>query len=103
MKPAPARRSCLEQALTQAGKSLHDLRVSLELGSNESIKEAVLRGMGVAILSSRTVEKEVAAGKLHSLQINGLALTREMFVTWDKRRVLPIPAQLFLDLLAPGK
>jgi DNA-binding transcriptional LysR family regulator len=97
-------RWCLEQALAKAGKSLYDLQVTLELGSNETIKEAVLRGMGAAILSQRVVQKEVDAGKLHVLQITGLDLAREMYVTWDRRRVLPIPAKLFLDLLgsAPG-
>jgi DNA-binding transcriptional LysR family regulator len=94
-----ASRSCLEQALSQAGKSLHDLRVTLELGSNEAIKEAVLRGMGAAVLSTRAVQKEVDAGKLVLVQITGLTLSREMLVVWDRRRVLPIPARLFLDLL----
>jgi DNA-binding transcriptional LysR family regulator len=92
-------RSCLEQALAQAGKSLHEFRVTLELGSNEAIKEAVLRGMGAAVLSTRAVDKEVQSGKLHLLQIAGLTLEREIFVAWDRRRVLPIPARLFLDLL----
>ena len=96
-------RSCLEQALVQAGKSLHDLRVTLELGSNEAIKEAVQRGMGIAVLSERTIEKEVQAGTLRALPINGLDLSREMFVTLDKRRVLPIPARLFLDVLSPSQ
>jgi DNA-binding transcriptional LysR family regulator len=96
-------RSCLEQALVLAGKSLHDLRVTLELGSNEAIKEAVQRGMGIAVLSERTIEKEVQAGTLRALPINGLDLSREMFVTWDKRRVLPIPARLFLDVLSPSQ
>src|SRR5262249_33650346 len=39
-------RRCLEQALAAAGKGLRDLDVTLELGSNEAIKEAVLRGLG---------------------------------------------------------
>jgi DNA-binding transcriptional LysR family regulator len=92
-------RWCLEQALTKAGKSLYDLSVSLELGSNETIKEAVLRGMGAAIISGRAVKKELSAGTLHALEITGLSLARDMYVAWDKRRVLPIPAKLFLDLL----
>jgi len=96
-------RSCLEQALTHAGKALLQLNVSLELGSNEAIKEAVLRGMGVAVLSSRTVEKEVEAGKLLAIPISGLDLHRDIYVTWDKRRVLPIPARLFLDILSLTK
>jgi DNA-binding transcriptional LysR family regulator len=94
-------RACLEHALARVGKSLRDLRVVLELGSNEAIKEAVGRGLGVAVLSSRTVEKEVRAGRLRALRVAGLPLLREMFVVWDRRRVLPIPARLFLDLLEP--
>jgi LysR family transcriptional regulator, low CO2-responsive transcriptional regulator len=94
-------RWCLEQALGRAGKSLGDLHVALELGSNEAIKEAVLRGLGLAVLSTHAVHKEVEAGQLHALQVVGLDLTREMFVVWDRRRALPIPARLFLDLLEP--
>jgi DNA-binding transcriptional LysR family regulator len=94
-----ASRSCLEQALTHAGKSLNEMQITLELGSNEAIKEAVLRGLGAAVLSTRAVAREAAAGTLQILQIAGLSLTREILVVWDRRRVLPIPARLFLDLL----
>ncbi len=95
-------RSCLEQALAHEGKSLHDLRVMLELGSNEAIKEALQRGLGAAVLSTRAVAKEIQSGKLHVVQIAGLTLTREMSISWDRRRVLPIPAQLFLEVLEPA-
>jgi DNA-binding transcriptional LysR family regulator len=94
-------RWCLEHALSLAGKSVHDLRVALELGSNEAIKEAVLRGLGSAVLSTHAVRREVGAGQLHALEVTGLPLVREMFVARDRRRVLPIPARLFLDLLEP--
>jgi DNA-binding transcriptional LysR family regulator len=94
-------RWCLEQALARAGKSLAEMRVAVELGSNEAIKEAVERGLGVAVLSTHVVDREVGAGRLHALEVAGLALRREMFVVWDRRRVLPIPARLFLDLLEP--
>jgi DNA-binding transcriptional LysR family regulator len=96
-------RWCLEQALAKTGKSLRDLDVTLELGSNEAIKEAVLRGLGLAVLSTHAVQKEVQAGLLHALQVTGLPLVRDMFVVWDRRRVLPIPARQFLDLLEPCK
>lgn len=92
-------RWCLEQALAKVGKSLTDLHVGMELGSNEAIKEAVSRGLGAAFLSSRAVQKEVDAGRFLALTIHGLPLARDMFATWDRRRVLPIPARLFLDLL----
>jgi DNA-binding transcriptional LysR family regulator len=81
--------------------SLGDLRVALELGSNEAIKEAVLRGLGLAVLSTHAIGPEVEAGTLHALQVTGLPLIRQMFAVWDRRRALPIPARLFLDLLQP--
>ncbi len=89
----------LERALAQVGKSLGDLRVALELGSNEAIKEAVQRGLGIAFLSELAVGQERDADKFHALQVAGLPLTRQMYAVWDRRRILPIPARLFLDLL----
>ena len=96
-------RWCLEQALARRGRSPADLRVALELGSNEAIKEAVARGLGVAVLSRHAVRREVRSGALHALRVAGLPLTRDLFVTWDRRRVLPIPARLFLDMLGPRR
>ena len=74
---------------------MRDLRIALELGSNEAIKEAVMRGMGVAVLSSYAVQKELKTGLLHPLKVTDLHCDREMFVVWDRRRVLPAPAQIF--------
>jgi DNA-binding transcriptional LysR family regulator len=96
-------RRCLEQALGEDHKSLSDLQVVLELGSNEAIKEAVLQGLGLAVLSLQAVENEVRSGRLSALTVRGLPLRREMFVVWDQRRVLSLPAQLFLELLEPCK
>lgn len=92
-------RYCFEKSLDKAGLSLSDLRIALELGSNEAIKEAVLRGVGVAILSTYAVQKELRAGQLHALAISDLHCDRDMYVVQDRRRVLPLPARLFLLLL----
>lgn len=94
-------RWCLERALAKVGMSVHDLQTALELGSNEAIKEAVRRGLGLAVLSTHAVQRELQSGDLHALQILGLPLVRDIYVVWDKRRALPIPARLFLDFVAP--
>jgi DNA-binding transcriptional LysR family regulator len=96
-------RWCLEQALANAGKSLGDLQVGLELGSNEGIKAAVGRGLGVAVLSTLAVKKELQNGSLQALEVKSLKLQRDLFVIWDKRRALSIPARLFIDLLESHK
>lgn len=92
-------RHCFEKSLDKAGLSLTDLRVALELGSNEAIKEAVLRGVGVAILSTCAVQKELRAGQLHGLEVSDLHCDRDMYVVQDRRRVLPLPARRFLHFL----
>ena len=94
-EPGSGLRHCFEKQLGRADKSLRDLQIALELGSNEAIKEAVLRGVGVAILSSYAVQKELQAGQLHALKVTDLHCDREMFVVWDRRRVLSAPAQIF--------
>jgi DNA-binding transcriptional LysR family regulator len=92
-------RHCFEKSLDRAGLSLADLRVAVELGSNEAIKEAVLRGAGVAILSTYAVQKELRAGQLHALVVRDLHCDRDMFVVRDRRRVLSLPGRLFLLFL----
>jgi DNA-binding transcriptional LysR family regulator len=88
-----------EKALEHAGSSLADLRVALELGSNEAIQGAVLRGVAVAVLSALAVRKEVEAGRLAALEIEALRCEREMFVVTDRRRVLQPPARVFVNFL----
>jgi DNA-binding transcriptional LysR family regulator len=92
-------RHCFEKALETRGLSLTDVRVALELGSNEAIKSAIQRGVGAAILSRFAVQKELKSGVLRAVAIRGLRCDREMFVVHDRRRVLPLPARIFLDFL----
>jgi DNA-binding transcriptional LysR family regulator len=98
-EPGSGTRWRLEQALAANNRRLSDLPVALELGSNESIKESVLQGMGVAVLSALAVQKELTSGRLRALKVRNLPLDRLLFVVWDKRRVLPSPARVFLHFL----
>jgi DNA-binding transcriptional LysR family regulator len=88
-------RHCFEKELARLGLSLRDLKIALELGSNEAIKEAVVRGHGLAVLSSYAVAKELKSGELIALKVTDLHCDREMFVVWDRRRVLSVPARTF--------
>jgi len=92
-------RHCFEKSLGQVGKSLADLRIALELGSNEAIKEAVLRGIGVALLSTYAVQEELQSGRLLALEVRDLHCDRDMYVVLDRRRALPLPARIFLTFL----
>lgn len=92
-------RHCFERSLEQAKLSLTDFQIALELGSNEAIKEAVLQGAGSAILSTYVVQRELRAGQLRVLTVRDLHCERDMYIVLDRRRVLPLPARLFLAFL----
>ena len=98
-EPGSGSRRCLEQTLMRAGHSLDDFNVAMELGSNESIKEAVVNGNGIAILSRFAVQRDLDQGRLHSLLIEGMTMTRTLFVVSDSRRAVPRPARAFLQFL----
>lgn len=90
-------RHCFEKEMDRNRRALSELRVVLELGSNEAIREAVQRGVGVAILSVYAVHKELEAGRLVALPLKEIRCDREMYLVQDRRRVLPLPARLFLN------
>src|SRR5262245_4568165 len=92
-------RACLERALATRNLTLADFNVTVELGSNEAIKEAVLRGLGLAVLSIRAVEQELSKRRLREVPIEGLDLSRELYIVTDRRRALPAPARAFLRFL----
>jgi len=77
--------------------------VALELGSNEGIKEAVLRGLGLAILSTHVVQKQAEAGQLHILRVTGLALEREMFSSGTAAVSCPPPLSSFSTCSNPRR
>jgi DNA-binding transcriptional LysR family regulator len=92
-------RACFEEGLARMGKDLKALTVSLELGSNEAIKEAVLRGSGVALLSAFAVKHDVETGRLIALEVEGLDTGRDLYLVTDRRRILPPPARAFVEVL----
>ena len=52
----------------------------IEMGSNESIKQAVMAGLGLAFLSLHTVMEELRQGRLALVRAPGLPLVRQWFL-----------------------
>jgi DNA-binding transcriptional LysR family regulator len=74
-------------------------RVGMEMDSNETIKQAVMAGLGIAFLSAHTIAAELADGRLVALDINGLPIVRQWFIVrLAKRRLLPA-AEAFRQFL----
>ena len=59
-------RSVFEQAMTGLGVRLTDLRVAMELPSNEAVRAAVEAGMGATALSASVAAPGIEAGLLHA-------------------------------------
>lgn len=90
-------RTLTEQLLATAGFPAES---GMEMGSNESIKQAVMAGLGIAVISGHTVATEVAAGRLAVLAVEGLPVVKPWFVTARvDKRLLPA-AQAFWSYLA---
>ncbi|WP_417666327.1 LysR family transcriptional regulator [Roseibium sp.] len=52
----------------------------IEMGTNETIKQAVMAGLGLAIISAHTCYSELTEGKLAALQFSGLPLVRQWYL-----------------------
>ena len=53
--------------------AIKPVQMGMELGSNETIKQAVMAGLGIALISAHTIAAEVADGRLVCLDVEGLA------------------------------
>lgn len=92
-------RHCFETALERINRSLSDFHIVLELGSNEAIKKAVLRKMGLAVLSQCAIQEDLDAGRIKSVSFADLQCDRNIYVITDDRGVVTTPARLFLYFL----
>jgi DNA-binding transcriptional LysR family regulator len=72
-----------------------DPRITMEMGSNETIKQAVMAGMGVSFLSLHTVGLELKTGLLKRLDIQGTPIMRTWHVVHLQRKMLSPAAEAF--------
>lgn len=93
-------RAAMERLFAQQGVRL---RSSTEMSSNETIKQAVMAGMGIAFLSMHTIGLELKTRRLVTLPVAGTPVMRNWHVIHLTRKRLSPVAQTFKDfLLAEG-
>ncbi|MGP3697946.1 LysR family regulator CbbR [Rhodobacter sp. NSM] len=69
---------------------------TIEMDSNETIKQAVMAGLGIAFLSLHTVTEELASGRLVELEAPGLPILRHWFmVRREDETPRPVAARLW--------
>jgi DNA-binding transcriptional LysR family regulator len=74
--------------------------IGMEMSSNETIKQAVIAGLGIAFISAHTVASELEDGRLVALDVAGLPVVRQWFVVRRQDKVLLPPAQAMRDFLS---
>ncbi|MCO4318163.1 LysR substrate-binding domain-containing protein [Phyllobacterium sp. 21LDTY02-6] len=91
-------RISLEIFLSELPGRLDDL--GTEMSSNETIKQAVMAGLGVAFISAHTIALELEVGRLVILDVIGMPIRRQWFSVVRTDRTMSPAMQAFQNFLA---
>lgn len=95
-EPGSATHLVMQQVFAEAGIVP---RVEMEIGSNETVKQAVAAGFGLGFLSRHAVQLELALGRLARVPVAGFPVLRQWYVVNLEARRLPRVSQAFRDFL----
>ena len=70
---------------------------SIEMTSNEAIKQSVEAGLGLGVVSVHTVELELEVGRLKILNVKSFPIMRRWYVVHRKEKRLSAVAQAFKE------
>ncbi|HEY9855499.1 MAG TPA: LysR family transcriptional regulator [Stenomitos sp.] len=95
------RKGFAEQLLT-AGFNPDRFMIRFELNSTESIKHAVMAGLGVGFAPVHAMRVELEAGRLATVRIRDLSFERSLWLMTPQGRRLPSYQQHFVETLLSG-
>ncbi len=95
-EPGSGTRDSILDLFTQHNISV---KVKLELGSNEAIKQAISGGLGISILSEHCLISEGISGELTILDFKHFPIKRRWYVSHLAGKKLSVIAETFLDYL----
>ncbi len=75
------------------------LASTMEMSSNEAIKQAVQAGLGLGVVSIHTLEMERALGRLAILDVQGFPIMRHWYAVHRPGKRFSVVAQAFLDFV----
>ena len=81
-------------------KYQHQLHISMELASVESIKKFVGAGLGISLLSRTYAEMETKSGILKLIPLQGMQLVRRLGLVYRTDHYLSRAVQAFADVAA---
>ena len=95
-EPGSGTRQAVQKLFADHGISV---KVRLDLGSNEAIKQAIAGGLGISILSRHTLALEGTNGLLTILDVEGFPIERHWYVLYPAGKQLSVIAYTFLEYL----
>ncbi|MES1025355.1 LysR substrate-binding domain-containing protein [Gloeocapsa sp. BRSZ] len=75
------------------------VKVKLELGSNEAIKQAIAGGLGLSVLSRHTLTPDGASSELTVLNVEHFPIHRNWYVVYPNGKQLSVVARTYLEYL----
>jgi DNA-binding transcriptional LysR family regulator len=95
-EPGSGTRRSVQKLFDQEGISV---RVRLELGSNEAIKQAIAGGLGLSVLSRHTLTPEGSNSELTVLDVQGFPIHRNWYAVHLSGKQLSVVTSTFFDYL----
>jgi len=89
----------IQECLQPMGRGVEELNIVAEMGSSEASRQGIKDKIGVSILSTLAVAEDIEAGSLKALPIEGLNLTRGLYLARRRQRSLSPLAAAFLEFL----
>ena len=81
------------------GEHMAELNIAMKIRSTETIKQAVIAGMGVSFLSAHTIARELQARSLAVLDVQGFPMMAHWYAVHRRHKRLPPVAQAFRKFL----
>jgi molybdate transport repressor ModE-like protein len=98
-EPGSGTRKTFERALKAAGLKPGDIKISMELDSNQAVLSAVEANLGIAVISSWPAMKAAKLGAVSVLTVSDLNLKRDLYAIYDSARPETPLRRAFLALL----
>src|SRR5213594_3713284 len=95
-EPGSATRTVTERALQRAGVKFE---AAMELDHTEAIKQGVMAGLGVSLVSIYAVQGEIATRRLYALRLRGMRVQRHFHVIHHEARRVTASARAFMELM----
>jgi DNA-binding transcriptional LysR family regulator len=95
-EPGSGTRKAVEELFAEQGLKVVPY---IELGSGEAIKQGVMAGLGIAVLSLHSLRLELASKELCVLDVEGFPLRRRWYAVHRKGKRLSMATTTFLEFL----